>query len=287
MLNDLDFTLPTGHGLATYRPGATFGPRLMRDFEFVWMIEGDAEYRSGEEVVACAQGSVVLCRPGVTDFFRWDAHRRTRHGFYHFDIKRVPRNWPRMKDWPLVRRCEGGLERDILQPLFRHLLTWIGRGSDDVCRLTIAHMLASFVLGEAATWDVPPDAIPAAVERAELFIHTRLEDDPAAGISLDDLANVALVTPEHLCRLFKSATGRSPIETVRLARLDRAVVLVSRSNYSLKEIAEICGYSSAFHLSRRIKDAFGQSSRALRQDVEAGKPPPRTRLLRTSRRIGP
>jgi AraC-like DNA-binding protein len=284
-LDGLDFTLPATHGLATYPAGASFGPRAMRDFEFVWIIEGDAEYRWGETTVACPEGSVVLCRPGVTDFFQWDPHRRTRHGYYHFDIKRIPKHWPRMNDWPLVRRGKEGRE-DILHPMFRHLLTWIGRGSEDLCRLTIAHMLGSFVLNEIATDEVPPDAMPAAVERAQRLIGGRLEEDPAAVISLDDLADAALVTPEHLCRLFKLSTGRSPVATVRLARLDRAVVLVARSNYSLKEIADMCGYSSAFHLSRRIKEEFGQSPRAIRQRIEAGDPPPLTRLLKTTPRIG-
>lgn len=285
MFDDLEFTLPVAHGLATYPAGASFGPRVMRDFEFVWIIEGDAEYRWGETSVACPEGSVVLCRPGMTDFFRWDPHRRTRHGYYHFDIKHIPSRWPAMNDWPLVRREQEGQE-SILHPMFRHLLTWIGRGSEDVCRLTIAHMLAAFISGEIATDAVPPDAMPAAVERAQRLIGDRLEQDPSAVISLHDLAHIALVTPEHLCRLFKASTGRSPVEMVRLARLDRAVVLVARSNYSLKEIAEMCGYSSAFHLSRRIKEEFGQSPRTIRQRIEAGHPPPLTRLLKTKPRMG-
>jgi AraC family transcriptional regulator len=281
MLSGLSFTLPTNHGVATYPPGAAFGPRVMRDFEFVWIIEGDVEYRWGGITVPCPQGSIVLCRPGVTDFFRWDPHRKTRHGFYHFNITRIPRDWPKMNDWPLVRAAgQGG---DILAPMFRYLLTWIGRGSEDLLRLSMAHLLTSFVLGEAAAMEVPPDPLPAPVERAEQLIRDRLDDDPAAVISLTDLADVALVTPEHLCRLFKSSIGRTPVRTVALARLDRAMTLVSRSNYSLKEIARMCGYSSEFHLSRRVKQEYGQSPRAVRQQIENGETPPLPRLLKTVR----
>ena len=48
MLPGLTFSLPTNHGLATYPAGAAFGPRIMRDFEFVWIMEGDVEYRWGD-----------------------------------------------------------------------------------------------------------------------------------------------------------------------------------------------------------------------------------------------
>jgi AraC-like DNA-binding protein len=112
-----------------------------------------------------------------------------------------------------------------------------------------------------------------------------LDTDPAARISLTELAQVAGVNPEYLCRLLKASTGRSPIETVRLARLDRAALLLARSNYSVSEIATLCGYSSPFHFSQRFKAAFGQSPRDLRRSLEAGTTPPASRLVRTSEPI--
>lgn len=55
MLPDLDVSLPAG-GVATYPAGASFGPRVMHDWEFVWMMEGDAEYRWGETTVVAPEG---------------------------------------------------------------------------------------------------------------------------------------------------------------------------------------------------------------------------------------
>ena len=31
-------------GTATYEPGATFGPRVLEDFELVWILAGHARY---------------------------------------------------------------------------------------------------------------------------------------------------------------------------------------------------------------------------------------------------
>src|ERR1700752_3800704 len=36
----------TAHGLADYPPGATFGPRTLRDYEFVLIVEGDVLWMS-------------------------------------------------------------------------------------------------------------------------------------------------------------------------------------------------------------------------------------------------
>lgn len=266
---------PSTWGVATYPVGATYGPRTLRDFEFVWILEGDVAYWWGEVPVPAPAGTVLLCRPGVTDFFQWDPRRRTRHAYFHFDLPCLAADWPSVESWPLARQPEEG---DILRPLFRHVLTWAGRGDSIACRSATLALLAAFVTGEYATGEPLRDPLPEAVARVWAYIQNRLEEDTAARIDLAELAGVAYVTPEHLCRLFKNATGWSPVETVRLARLDRAAVLLARSNYSVGEIAALCGFSSPFHFSRRFREAFGQSPRDLRKAIQAGGVPPAPRL---------
>jgi AraC family transcriptional regulator len=272
----------TNPGVVTYPEGATFGPRSMRDYEFVWIIEGDCEYRYGDLAVPAPPGSIVLCRPGNTDFFRWDTKRRTRHAFFHFQVSQLPAHWPAMDQWPLVRVAGDG---DILRPLFRHVLRWAMGGDQTLVRLSIAHMLTAFVLEQIDTGEIPHDALPEPVERAWAFIQKTLDQSPAEAITLDDLADAGCVTREHLCRVFADATGHSPMETVRLARLDRALNLLARSNYSIGQIAEFCGFASSFHFSRVFKEAFGKSPRALRERIRQGATPPTARLMMDSGRV--
>jgi AraC family transcriptional regulator len=133
---------------------------------------------------------------------------------------------------------------------------------------------------------VPREVLPDAVTRAWNFIRQRIEERPNVAIDLKHLARVACVTPEHLCRLFKATLGHSPVETVRLARLDRAAVFLARSNYAVGEIAEMCGFASQFHFSRRFKQAYGKSPRQLRTDIQNGAAPPLPRLIQYSALIG-
>lgn len=279
MLLNLEISPPGGYGVATYPPGASFGPRRMRDWEFVWLIQGNAQYRWGDTVADAPEGSMVLCRPGATDSFQWDPAQRTRHGFFHFQVLHTPLHWPPWAEWPLVHLPE---EDDVLRPLFRHLLTWIGSGDLDQYHLTVAAMLNVFRTGHRAIGGVAHEAWPLAVEQVCAYIARCLDEDPAAPLPLPTLASFACLTPEHLCRLFKSSLGHGPAETVRLARLDRAATLLARSNYSVGEIAAQCGFASPFHFSRRFKDAYGQSPRELRRQLQAGAPPPLTRLLHSS-----
>jgi AraC-like DNA-binding protein len=265
--------------VAAYPPGATFGPRPLRNWEFVWMLEGDAAYTRGTATVAAPEGAIVLCRPGAVDAFRWDPRRRTRHAYFHFELQGdLPADWPEQGAWPLVR--DPRPEADLLRPLFRHLLAWGNHGDALQTRLTAAALLAAYVTGEVESDEVRGrPALPDPVQRAWDHIRRRLDDAPAERIALSEIADAACVSPEHLCRLFRSATGHSPVETVRLARLDRAASLLVRSNYSIAEIATLCGFESPFHFSRRFKAAFGRSPRAVRQSVAAGEPAPTSRLV--------
>ena len=266
-------TFPSSLGVATYPPGASYGPRRMTDWEFVWLLQGNAEYRWGSKTVAVSAGSIVLCRPGAIDSFQWDRHQKTRHAFFHFPLDEPPAGW---QEWPLVREPE---DDDLLQLLFRHVLAWAGPGDPQQMHLTIHTMLAAFRTGQR-TNDVLSEVVwPSAVEKSHAYIYARLEDDPAAAIPLSRLAQEACVTPEHLCRLFKSSSGRSPAETVRLARLDHAAMLLTRSNYAVGEIADLCGFASPFHFSRAFKRVYGLPPRELRRRIQSGETPPLPRLL--------
>ena len=276
--------LPTGCGVATYPPGATYGPRVLRDHEFVWMLEGDAEYRrggppppgGGGRPPAAPAGGGGGAPPGETDSFRWDRQSRTRHGFFHFPVHSVPDGWPPPGEWPVVRLLPPD---DLLRPLFRHLLTWGDREDAAQCRLTVAHILSVFVSGQTATGPEAPAVRPDAVVRACAFLRRALADDPARPLSLTQLADAACVTPEHLCRLFRASLGHAPMETVRRARLDYAAGLLARSNYSVGEISALCGFADPFHFSRAFKKTYGRSPSEVRAAVRAGSEPPSPRVL--------
>jgi AraC family transcriptional regulator len=258
--------------VATYPPGATYGPRVLRNWEFVWMLKGDAVYTRGDQSVEAPAGSIVLCRPDATDFFRWDPGHSTRHAYFHFDLAgELPATWPALETWPLVRNPTH--DSDLLRPLFRNLMAWGNQGDQTQRQWIALSLIAAFVTGESGSGNIRPNPrspFPDPVERALTFIAAQLDKKPDAPLPLADIAGAACVTPEHLCRLFKTATGHSPSETVRLARLDRSVTLLCRSNFSVAEIAALCGFASPFHFSRRFKESFGQSPRALREAVASG-----------------
>ncbi len=277
MLEYAETSIPTNFGVASYPPGATYGPRQMRDWEFVWLLQGDAEYTWGEATTLAPEGSFVLCRPGETDFFRWDRAKRTRHAYVHFQMTPDGQS---LLLWPLVR---DPLPDDILPALFKHLLTCLEEGDALQAQQTLQLMVTTFGSGHRAMGSVSHRSWPLAVEQVCAMMSARLEENPAATLTLKEMAAVACVTPEHLCRLFQCSVGHSPVKTMRLARLEHAATLLVRSNYSVGEIAVLVGYVSPYHFSRAFKETYGLAPTEMRRQMQtSGQPPSPPRAQATS-----
>ncbi len=85
-----------------------------------------------------------------------------------------------------------------------------------------------------------------------------MEAHVADPLALDDLAQIAGLSPRQLNRLFSEKLGRSTMRYYRDLRLDKAQSLLRNSPLSLTEIALASGFASSSHFSRVYAESFGQ-----------------------------
>jgi len=70
---------------------------------------------------------------------------------------------------------------------------------------------------------------------------------------LNDLAKIANISPHHFHKIFSNAIGMTPNEFITKHRLDKAKALLSKTNYSVAEIAVLCGFENAPYFSYVFK----------------------------------
>lgn len=275
--------------LASYMPGSTFGPRQSGNFEFIWMVEGDAIFHRDGIDHPMPAGSVALTPPGDDESFIWDPDRTTRHAFFHFNFDRYPADWPSLENWPLVRTLG---DRDPIRPLFHYILNhWCFRLTDRQGahrhRLSpldgrmsraVSLMLELFVHEEDQNMQASRSQLPPAVERAIQFATTRISRDPDSPLTLDDLAKAASTSTAHLCRQFRDSMSLSPMKAVRLIRMDMGLGMLVRTNMTVQQISYQCGFASPYHFSRVFSETFGRSPSKVRSDLQQGKPEPMSPL---------
>jgi AraC family transcriptional regulator len=265
-----------------YPPGATFGPRTLRDYELVWLLRGGAVWSWAGQTERLVPGSLLLCRPGMTDEFRWDGALPTRHAYVHFGLDSAPCG---EAEWPLVRHLAPG---DVLSGLLRYLL-WLAsaeppRWADRVGEV-LALLVATFVSGPVPGGDEAAP-VPAPILAVVDFLRKRWADGPTVAVPTAQLAAAAAVSPSQLSRLFRTRFGLGPAGAVELLRLSRAEDLLLRSNLPIAAIAAHSGFADAYHFSRRFRAGYGVPPRRFRAEgPRAASPVEQVGLLPLQRRL--
>ena len=87
----------------------------------------------------------------------------------------------------------------------------------------------------------------------------------ARGISIDELAREANVSPSHFMRAFKQTVGLAPHRYILVRRLERARRLLEQPEASLSDVALQTGFVDQSHFTRAFKQHFGVTPGVVRR----------------------
>ncbi len=87
----------------------------------------------------------------------------------------------------------------------------------------------------------------------------------AIGVGLDAMAKAAGLERSHFCRVFRKATGMTPMDFARYELAKEAQRLLLEGSLSVGEVAAKLGYCDAAHFSRSFRAATGRNPSELRK----------------------
>ena len=206
---------------------------------------------------ASSAGEVVVLQPGEVH----TGHAATRSG-YTYRMFYPPPVWMERAAEELTGR-RGGLPffpEPIIQDveLASRILTFHHALEDPTARLTrdalMLSVLTRFVARHSAPHSEPkqPSREPAAVRTARTYLEEHSDED----VSLDDLAAMAGLSPFHLVRTFRAATGLPPHAWLDQLRVRHARRLL-REGMPIAQVAATAGFADQSHLTRRFKRLVG------------------------------
>lgn len=239
-------------GQVVYPPGGRLGPRLQPCVQLVSIERGLATIeRTGDgHVWTVGERQTILLLPGEELHFRFAADAPTHHLYVH--LWDMPQNNIDLHALPRVIETA-----DPLRILFE-----LGLATTNV---RFAHRLAEALLTgyveHACTGLDRRRQHPPPVTRAV----TLVDDHLGETLTLDDLADAAGVTANHLIRLFKQSFGQTPVRWLWSRRVEAGLRMLRDTGLSVSEIAAACGFQSAFHFSRRVREQVGLSPTEIRQ----------------------
>ena len=102
----------------------------------------------------------------------------------------------------------------------------------------------------------PPDVLAGKNDRLT-YLRTRLFEEPALFSGIDEMAAYMNLSRSGFQHLYSHTFGVSVIHDVIKGRIEKAKSFLSKSNYSITEISNKCGYKSEFHFMRQFKKETG------------------------------
>ncbi len=88
-------------------------------------------------------------------------------------------------------------------------------------------------------------------------------------ISLKQLAGIAMISPNHLCTVFKNMTGKTVSEYIQEIRLQNICRMLRETDMSFEKIANENGYEGQNFLTKLFKKAYGLTPGEYRKNARA------------------
>jgi AraC family transcriptional regulator len=246
-------TLTQGPSVADYPAGARMATRVIDDYEFVWMLRGDAILVTDGERTPLLPGALLLVPPAVRHAFEWDPRTPCRHGYVHFRGERegVPQVGP--------ARLRRMTDRDPLAGLCAYLI-WLGserpEGWTRRVEESVGWLLTLF-LSSPLPGDEPVAPLPAPLADAVEHLRRVWSAMPLRRIELEELAAASHVSRSYLSRLFRAELGLGAGAALERLRCSRAEALLTRTDMTVGAVGRACGFADLYHFSHRFARRYG------------------------------
>jgi AraC-like DNA-binding protein len=245
-------------GRVVYQAQSGLGPRIQDGLQLVGIESGRATIHVDDKRHELKTGWMCLLLPGHQEHFRFAQRQQTCHNWCTMSFKTIAPNFDRtLRELPFAVP---------MTPLMESLIEWglqaranAHPASSKLC----VHLAQSLFYAWLEAID-PTQAHhphPSAIELARVYIaqhHTQ-------PILLEDIAEAANVSNNHLIRLFKEHLNITPSRYLWQYRTQRGIELLLHTGLPISQIAQRVGFATPFHFSRLVKQLHHVSPRELRE----------------------
>lgn len=239
--------------------------QLTMQSALILQMGGEAFLHTGEQSLHMRKGSVKICRAGST-FCLTKAGREEKKKQAHAVIailyfgfyEGLPGSGRlREADDSVMipcEFCEAGLPESLYSSCgslyeYFHSGDWMKKWRVQLDFQELLYtMITESVSGQS-------EGKRQALERAKDYMHEHYDEE----LSLDQLADLAGFSPKYFAEVFKNTYGHTPMDYLSGIRMNKAKLLLLRSEPLLREVAHQVGYKDEFYFSRKFKKSFGLS----------------------------
>jgi AraC-like DNA-binding protein len=226
-------------------------------------LGSDARLRNAKPV-ALAEGWPSAC----AEVRQADAPNTVISGAYQFWHTPVHPFFQEMPDWFVLRASDGASSSALANSLqlLEQEMNLHALGSESIVYglldVVFILLMREIVQRQGQTPSCWSHSIQdPQVQKAVQAMH----EDCARQWTLDTLASHAGLSRTSLAERFRKSMGNTPLNYLRIVRMQKAMAALGGSQRSLEQIAQEVGYQDAFSFSKVFKRTVGIAPRAFRQ----------------------
>ena len=215
---------------------------------------------TSRRVAAPCTGAFALAEAGILD-----GRRATTHWFFARDLKE---RYPKVKveedrifvvDGPVWTSAGMSAGIDLALAMVEDDLG-VEIARSVAKKMVVYHRRAGGQSQFSALLELEPksDRIQSTLAYARGHLHTRL--------SIEELADVAHLSPRQFSRAFRSETGQSPAKAIENLRVEAARLMLEEGQHSIDVVARETGFGDRERMRRAFLRAFGQPPQVIRRN---------------------
>lgn len=225
-------------------------PHIHNFTEFFFVVGGSGEFQIRNDSYAISTGDMVLLNPQV---------EHTETSYVEDPLEYIVLGIEGVKLVTSLDSVEGFSIihfHDAAENIANYLHCILAEakrhdsGYEDVCQSLLNILLINLMRRTKITprtEDEVESASPKALA-AKAYIDSHFREN----ISLQDIADATDSNKYYLSHIFSQAYGISPLQYVQTLRLEDSKYLLRTTNYSLKQIASMAGFSSISYFTQRF-----------------------------------
>lgn len=251
-----------------YQPDCQLLKHEHDHFQMICFLGGSGQFSLGLAEYPITAGSLFLIKPGCMHGLVPVSLVKT------LDIKFRVTRLPLRK---LLLRAPDHIEENDLgaAATFEHIRREgesAGFLYRDMCNAYLMQILIYFLrAGRKARSeaDTEPDCEPVAdpvTEKALRFVREHYAED----LDLQAIARAAGKSDRYVRLRFEEFVGTSPMRYLLHYRIQKSKEIIRRSDYALKQVAELVGFKTVYHFARAFHEVCGEAPGAWRRRYQAG-----------------
>lgn len=239
------------------------------EMEFIYISKGNGTLFVGDSIHPITENSCVLLGPNLPHYWLFNDELQGEQGIdcivIHFKADFLGREFYHLEETKCLQELMLNSSKAMLLPtcssvfpsLFERILN-----EKEVLKITkLIESLYIFqqekpqklVSEEYAVMNHSID-----IKRMNDVINY-IKDNYRSKVELSELANLAKMTKNSLCRYFKQKTGKTPIQFVSELRVSHACRLLKSTDKNLKEICYESGFNSFVNFHKIFKSITHKS----------------------------